>query len=407
MAAPIRGVPGVTRPMAASRASTPITAIPTKKMNRASPWPRKSRRSLLPESITAATTMATTMATTPTPTIRRVRGSADPLVFSAGAYRHQHQPPTPTSTPAAVTIPNPQSAPEPLVVSRPAKPATPITAPATDTARPAGWRPDGRRWKVRSSTPQSRAAPPNTNRMAQAQSRPSQTWELRIHSAPKMSFQNSYPGASSRPSTMTLLVNSLEKLSLPPMRTKNVPSVTMKLGSDVLSTMVPLNQPTIRAKASPSGTAMCSDSPAPPNSPISLLNSTTTMAVAPVMAPEDRSNSPPIISRATGTAMMPKVAATSKKLAVPPTVPNRSDACQNRIHTDRTPSRAPISGRVRTCCIGALKARRSSPAPTPGSGPDSGLSVSAVSSATKPPFAPLCGYLSSTVSVCLRQGRFP
>ena len=36
------------------------------------------------------------------------------------------------------------------------------------------------------------------------------------------------------------------------------------------------------------------------------------MAVAPVMAPDDRSNSPPIMRRDTATAMIPNLAATSR-----------------------------------------------------------------------------------------------
>ena len=38
----------------------------------------------------------------------------------------------------------------------------------------------------------------------------------------------------------------------------------------------------------------------------------TIIAVAPVMAPDERSNSPPIISSDTATAMIPSVAATSR-----------------------------------------------------------------------------------------------
>ncbi len=84
---------------------------------------------------------------------------------------------------------------------------------------------------------------------------------------------------------------------------KNVPSVTMKLGSEVFSTTVPLNQPMARAKASDRGTAMWRPRPAPL---MSLARRMAMMAVAPVMAPEERSNSPPIISSATGTAMRPR-----------------------------------------------------------------------------------------------------
>jgi hypothetical protein len=86
----------------------------------------------------------------------------------------------------------------------------------------------------------------------------------------------------------------------------------MKLGSLVLSTTVPLNQPMVRAKASDSGTAMNRVRPAPPSSPTCLDSRITSMAVAPVMAPEERSNSPPIMSSDTATAMMPSLAATSR-----------------------------------------------------------------------------------------------
>ncbi len=46
--------------------------------------------------------------------------------------------------------------------------------------------------------------------------------------------------------------------------------------------------------------------------PTSLESRITSIAVAPVIAPEDRSNSPPIISSDTATAMIPRPAATSR-----------------------------------------------------------------------------------------------
>ena len=85
----------------------------------------------------------------------------------------------------------------------------------------------------------------------------------------------------------------------------------MKLGRPVLSTIVPLNQPIVSAKASESGTASESGIPAPPW-PSCLESRITIIAVAPVMAPDERSNSPPIISSETATAMIPSVAATSR-----------------------------------------------------------------------------------------------
>ena len=96
------------------------------------------------------------------------------------------------------------------------------------------------------------------------------------------------------------------------MSTKNVESVTMKLSKPVFSTTVPLNHPTPRANASVRGMATQSESPAPPNSPGGMTSKMTSIPVAPVMAPAERSNSPPIISRDTATAMIPSVAATSR-----------------------------------------------------------------------------------------------
>ena len=86
----------------------------------------------------------------------------------------------------------------------------------------------------------------------------------------------------------------------------------MKLGNRVLSTTVPLNQPMVSANISDRGTATNKLRPAPPSSPTCFDSRMTSMAVAPVMAPEERSNSPPIMSSDTATAMMPSLAATSR-----------------------------------------------------------------------------------------------
>ena len=145
-----------------------------------------------------------------------------------------------------------------------------------------------------------------------ALSRPSHMWSFRTHLAAKILDQKSYPSASLSPSTTTWSANSFEKLSLAPIRTKKVLSVTMKLGSRVFSTIVPLNQPTSMAKANDIGTAMYRLIPAPPLSPTSLDSMITSIAVAPVIDPADRSNSPPIISSDTATAMIPRIAATSR-----------------------------------------------------------------------------------------------
>ena len=70
------------------------------------------------------------------------------------------------------------------------------------------------------------------------------------------------------------------------------------------------------------------------------------MARAPVAAPEDRSNSPPIISRETATAMIPSVAETSRMEAAPPAVPNSRETAQKKLQMTVAPTMAPISGRT-------------------------------------------------------------
>ena len=137
---------------------------------------------------------------------------------------------------------------------------------------------------------------------------------------------------------------SLEKPSLNPRSTKNVANVTMKLGSPVRSTTVPLYQPSAMATTNDSGIAINRLKPAPPSSPTSLTNRIVTMPSAPVAAPEERSNSPPIISRATATAMMPRVAETSSTTAWLPAVPNCSETAQKKSQMAAEPMTAPISG---------------------------------------------------------------
>ena len=70
--------------------------------------------------------------------------------------------------------------------------------------------------------------------------------------------------------------------------------------------------------------------------------------IAPVMAPDDRSNSPPIISIETATAMMPSVAAVSSHVNVWPTVPKVPEAAQKKIQIPAAPMRPPTSGRTKS-----------------------------------------------------------
>ena len=71
------------------------------------------------------------------------------------------------------------------------------------------------------------------------------------------------------------------------------------------------------------------------------------MPSAPVAAPDERSNSPPIISSATATAMMPSGAAAWSRIDWAPLAwPNLTETAQKKTHTATAPMAAPISGRT-------------------------------------------------------------
>src|SRR4051812_37928452 len=95
----------------------------------------------------------------------------------------------------------------------------------------------------------------------------------------------------------------------------------------------------------------------------------------PVITPADRSNSPPIISRATTTAGMPMVAATSVQFEMPSSFRNSEFWVQKKMATTTAASRAPISGRRSSRAIGLIWARRSSPAGWGGGGATAGAGV--------------------------------
>src|SRR4051794_10896809 len=80
----------------------------------------------------------------------------------------------------------------------------------------------------------------------------------------------------------------------------------------------------------------------------------------PVITPADRSNSPPIISRATITAGMPIVEATSVQFAMPSSRRNSEFCVQKKMATTMAASSAPISGRLRMRAARLMFASRSS-----------------------------------------------
>ena len=121
----------------------------------------------------------------------------------------------------------------------------------------------------------------------------------------------------------------------------------MKLGNFVVSTIQPLKKPIPMATANEIGTASHSDNPAPPNSPISFDSRMTSIPIAPVLAPDDRSNSPPTINIETATAMIPSVDALSMMFEAPLAVPNGTLTAQKKIQIPIAPIMAPISGRMK------------------------------------------------------------
>ena len=123
----------------------------------------------------------------------------------------------------------------------------------------------------------------------------------------------------------------------------------MKLGNPVRFTKKPFHHPTQPANKNAAG--MHTQSEIPPSVKYLAINAIVT-PLAPVITPADKSNSPPIINNATVTAMMPSGAATSKKLAVLPAVPNLSPLPQKNAHTTTAPINAPISGETKSLLIG-------------------------------------------------------
>ncbi len=117
----------------------------------------------------------------------------------------------------------------------------------------------------------------------------------------------------------------------------------MKLGSLVLTTSHPFIAPMAAAKTKVSRMAGQTSIPAfvtsrPMKSP-----------VEPTMTPAERSNSPPIINRATATATMPVLAAESLHRAIPLREANFPvwSTVVKSTKTTRAPMSAPNSGRRR------------------------------------------------------------
>ena len=95
----------------------------------------------------------------------------------------------------------------------------------------------------------------------------------------------------------------------------------------------------------------------------------------PVITPAERSNSPPIISSATATAMIPIVEATSVQFAIPLSVPNASVVTQKNTQMTSAPSSEPTSGRRMSRAQRLMLARRSSATGTGGGAASAGAAA--------------------------------
>ncbi len=152
---------------------------------------------------------------------------------------------------------------------------------------------------------------------------------------------------------------------LTPCRMKNVARVTMKLGSLVFWTMNPFRKPTAPAATSVRTIA----------GHTFRFSSVARMPIIspelPVMTPAERSNSPPIMSRATATAGMPSVEATSVQLAMPSSVMNSDVVTVKNTATAIAASAAPSSGRRSSLVARLTCASRSSTTSVAGTGASS------------------------------------
>ena len=166
---------------------------------------------------------------------------------------------------------------------------------------------------------------------------------------PKMVCRKSYPGDSDTPETWVVPTRSFVPPRLTPRRNRNIARVMIRLGSPVLTTMYPLKKPIASATTSEMNSATKMFQPR------LVTRIAVVRPVVPVTTPADRSNSPPIISSATATAMMPRVAAGSSQFAMP-LGERKTDDCRLKNNpTAIAAAIAPISGRRRNCEVSDLR----------------------------------------------------
>src|SRR5262245_15029949 len=152
-------------------------------------------------------------------------------------------------------------------------------------------------------------------------------------------------------------VSLIVRPAFSPRSMQKVPRVMMKLGSFVFTTAMPLTNPTARPKARQTRIA------GQMFQPCSVVRMPSNRPELPIMTPAERSNSPPIIRSATGTATMPSYAAVFSQLAqILRSVAQLTSRAviAKRTQTATAPTNAPLSGRLRSRAKTPTRARRSS-----------------------------------------------
>ena len=156
---------------------------------------------------------------------------------------------------------------------------------------------------------------------------------------------------------MVLRSNVCGKKIVKPRKINKKASVTIKLGSPVLTTIKPFNAPqaTQITKAS-----MIASQTGQPNVTLKIA---IIIPANPIMEPTERSNSPAIINRHAPTAMIINWAETTDQLSTPagPNMPLSNAVKRKKVNTKIVPHIPPSSGRIRACRMLDMDFMRSSP----------------------------------------------
>src|SRR3954468_16988567 len=173
------------------------------------------------------------------------------------------------------------------------------------------------------------------------------TTVISIFTGPILKFEAKTACALSNPSMSLIELDETPPATIrvtarfTPWRTKNVPRVTRKLGSPVMWSSQPLNAPIARETTSAIST---------PTQTLRLKYQAVRAAVSPEVVtatPADRSNSPPIMSSATATAMMPIVDEPYRIVPMLLALRNAGATARKSTATAMAPISAPTSGRLK------------------------------------------------------------